>query len=30
VKKSPSTVLFVQSPGKDYFQVLRKKLKWGE
>lgn len=30
VSKSPSTVLFVQSPGKDYFQVLRKKLKWGE
>ena len=30
VRKSPTTVLFVQSPGKDYFQVLRKKLKWGE
>lgn len=30
VRKSPATVLFVQSPGKDYFQVLRKKLKWGE
>jgi NAD+ kinase len=30
VRKSPATVLFVQSTGKDYFQVLRKKLKWGE
>ncbi len=30
VRKSPTTVLFVQSPRKDYFQVLRKKLKWGE
>jgi NAD+ kinase len=30
VQKSPARVLFVQSPGKDYFQVLRKKLKWGE
>jgi len=30
VRKSQATVLFVQSPGKDYFQVLRKKLKWGE
>jgi len=30
VRKSPATVLLVQSPGKDYFQVLRKKLKWGE
>jgi NAD+ kinase len=30
VRKSGTRILFVQSPGKDYFQVLRKKLKWGE
>jgi NAD+ kinase len=30
VRKSATRVLLVQSPGKDYFQVLRKKLKWGE
>jgi NAD+ kinase len=30
VKKSAATVLLIQSPDKDYFQVLRKKLKWGE
>lgn len=30
VKKSKETVLFVQSPDKNYFDVLRTKLKWGE
>lgn len=30
VKKSPVTVLLVQSREKNYFEVLRKKLKWGE
>ena len=30
VKKSDRTVALVQSPTKDYFDVLRGKLKWGE
>ena len=30
VKKSKETVQFVQSPDKNYFAVLRSKLKWGE
>ena len=30
IQKSNDTVLFVQSPDKDYFDVLRKKLRWGE
>jgi NAD+ kinase len=30
VRKSPQTVLLVQSPQKNYFDVLRTKLKWGE
>jgi NAD kinase len=30
VKKSRDTVLLVQSPEKNYFDVLRTKLKWGE
>lgn len=30
VKKSDQRVLLVQSPNKDYFDVLRTKLKWGE
>jgi len=30
VRKSEQTVLFVQSPNKNYFDVLRTKLKWGE
>lgn len=30
VKKSSETVLLVQSPDKNYFDVLRNKLKWGE
>ena len=30
VKKAESGVLLVQSPDKNYFDVLRNKLKWGE
>lgn len=30
VKKSAEHVLMVQSPDKNYFDVLRSKLKWGE
>jgi NAD+ kinase len=30
VRKSPETVSLVQSPDKNYFDVLRNKLKWGE
>jgi NAD+ kinase len=30
VRKSSETVLLVQSPDKNYFDVLRSKLKWGE
>lgn len=30
VRKSKETVLLVQSPNKNYFDVLRNKLKWGE
>jgi NAD+ kinase len=30
VKKSEERVLLVQSPEKNYFDVLRNKLKWGE
>ncbi|HKO00340.1 MAG TPA: NAD(+)/NADH kinase [Thermoanaerobaculia bacterium] len=30
VQKSAQTVLLVQSPEKNYFDVLRTKLKWGE
>jgi NAD+ kinase len=30
IRKSPETVLLVQSPEKNYFDVLRTKLKWGE
>ena len=30
VKKSEERVLLVQSPEKNYFDVLRSKLKWGE
>lgn len=30
VRKSEQRVLFVQSPDKNYFDVLRTKLKWGE
>ena len=30
VKKSNETVTLIQSPDKNYFDVLRNKLKWGE
>jgi NAD+ kinase len=30
VKKSKETVLLIESADKNYFDVLRKKLKWGE
>ena len=30
VRKSDQTVMLVQSPNKNYFDVLRTKLKWGE
>jgi NAD+ kinase len=30
VKKAESGVLLIQSPDKNYFDVLRNKLKWGE
>jgi NAD+ kinase len=30
ITKSPSRVVFVQSPQKTYFEVLRSKLRWGE
>jgi NAD+ kinase len=30
VKKSEQRVLLIQSPDKNYFDVLRTKLKWGE
>jgi NAD+ kinase len=30
IKKSPDTVKLIQSPRKNYFDVLRTKLKWGE
>jgi NAD+ kinase len=30
IRKSEQTVLLVQSPNKNYFDVLRAKLKWGE
>jgi len=30
VRKSDQSVSFVQSPNKNYFDVLRNKLKWGE
>ena len=30
VTKAPNHVLFIKSPFKDYFQILRTKLKWGE
>jgi len=30
IRKSEERVLLVQSPDKDYFDVLRNKLKWGE
>ncbi len=30
ITKAKSPVLFIKSPFKDYFQILRTKLKWGE
>jgi NAD+ kinase len=30
IKKAKNTIRLVQSPGKNYYEVLRKKLKWGE
>ena len=30
VRKADETVKFIEQPGRDYFQVLRTKLKWGE
>jgi NAD+ kinase len=30
VTRSPLTLRLVKAPGRDYFQVLRAKLKWGE
>lgn len=30
LRKSASTVEIVQPPSKDYFEILRQKLKWGE
>jgi NAD+ kinase len=30
MRKADSYVELVQPPGKDYFEILRRKLKWGE
>jgi NAD+ kinase len=30
IRKSEQRVLLIQSPDKNYFDVLRTKLKWGE
>jgi NAD+ kinase len=30
ITKAPDQVLFIKSPFKDYFQILRTKFKWGE
>ncbi len=30
IRKSPSWVELIQSPHKNYFEILRQKLKWGE
>jgi len=30
LRKAPSCVEIVQPPNKDYFEILRQKLKWGE
>ena len=29
VKQAPTPVRLVQAPGKNYYQILRKKLHWG-
>ncbi|MEK6589381.1 MAG: NAD(+)/NADH kinase [Nitrospinota bacterium] len=30
IKKAKNTIKLIQAPGKNYYEVLRKKLKWGE
>ena len=30
IRKSNESILLIQSPDKNYFDVLRTKLKWGE
>jgi NAD+ kinase len=30
ITKAKSHVFFIKSPFKDYFEILRTKLKWGE
>lgn len=30
IKKAKNTIKLIQAPGKNYYDVLRKKLKWGE
>jgi NAD+ kinase len=30
VTRSPRTLRLVKAPGREYFEVLRTKLKWGE
>ena len=30
LRKSNHSTLLIKSPSKDYFQVLRTKLRWGE
>jgi NAD kinase len=30
LRKASSYVEIVQPPNKDYFEILRQKLKWGE
>ena len=30
VTRSPRTLRLVKAPGRDYYEVLRTKLKWGE
>ncbi len=30
VRRSPATTLLIQSPSRDYFEILRTKLRWGE
>ena len=30
VRKAEGQILLIQSPYRDYFELLREKLKWGE
>ena len=30
LRRASSVVELIQSPQKDYFEILRQKLKWGE